>query len=166
MKKIAITRFLIVIACLMGGALAGGDVYRYIIEVPAWRHLNIDSWQKYSEHADLGNGLVLFPIEAIGSAIPLIVASIIFLRNSTFKFSTWLLHLSTLFALIGLVFTFFAAPLMLNLPNIHDNDALIQETFNKFHFWGTLRAVAQLLSFFFSVLALANISKTNSRVID
>src|SRR5215831_18834988 len=106
MKKSAVIHFLIAISCLLGGALAGSDIYRYIIEVPAWRHLSINEWEKYSEHADLGNGLVLFPVEAIGSAIPLIIASIISLRSTTFRPSSWLLLSSTVFAIMGLVLTF------------------------------------------------------------
>jgi hypothetical protein len=160
MKNIAVIRFLVTISCLIGGALAGGNVYRYIIETPAWRYLSIGTWKKYSEHADLGNGLVLFPVEAIGSTIPLIIASIILLGR-TKRRPSLLLHLSTMFAIIGLVFTFFAAPVMLNLPNIKEDNGLLQQAFNKFHFWGMLRAIAQVLSFVFCVLTLSNLSRIN-----
>ena len=71
------------IACIIGGLLADGNIYRYVIEVPAWRYLNITTWAEYSHHADLGNGLFLFPFEAIGGAIPLVVASIIIMSNES-----------------------------------------------------------------------------------
>jgi len=136
------------IACLIGGLMAGTDIFRYVIEVPAWRHLNILTWKEYSLHADLGNGTWLFPAEAIGSALPLLICSLIIIRNKNTNHSFAIpVHLATIFALLGLGFTFFAAPYMLHIPETADDPMVLQQTFNSFHFWGTLRAIVQVLSF-------------------
>ena len=148
MKVAILLKMLVSIACLFGGLLAGTDIFRYIIEVPAWRHLNILGWKEYSLHADLGNGIWLFPTEAIGSALPLLLGSFIILKNKNMYRPLALpLHLATIFALAGLVFTFFAAPYMLHIPTTGKDPESLQQTFNSFHFWGSLRAVVQVLSF-------------------
>jgi hypothetical protein len=160
MTKVII-RPLLITSCCIGGLLAGGNVYRYIIEVPAWRHLDITDWSAYSKNADLGNGLFLFPIEAFGNALPLIIASAICLKNRNLKPIASSLHVSTLFAIAGLALTFFAAPIMLHLPKIDGNIPLLQQAFNRFHFWGSLRGITQVLSFLFCVLVVSNMYKLN-----
>ena len=160
MKKFTIIRNLLIISCIFGGLLAGGNLYRYLIEVPAWHHLDIADWPAYSSHADLGNGLILFPVEALGSAVSLIIASAICFKNRLLK-PVLFLHISTGLAIMGLVLTFFAAPIMLNLPKIEGNIPLVQQAFIRFHFWGTLRGIAQILSFLFCVLMLSEIYKLN-----
>lgn len=152
MKKF---HFLIIIASLLTGLLAGGNVNRYIVEVPAWRHVSIVSWAAYSSHADLGNGLFLYPFEAIGSFLLLIAALIIVLiRKTTFKYISLPMLLATGFSALGLIFTIFAAPVMLSVPALGNNEILLQQAFNKFHFWGMFRAIAQLLSFFACIWVL------------
>lgn len=147
-KTATCLRTLISIACIVSGLLAGGNIYRYVIEVPSWRHLNVIDWAEYSLHADLGNGIYLFSGEAIGSAIFLIAASVIvLLRKPAFATVTLAVHTSTVFALVGLVFTLFAAPVMLRLQSAGNDVKFLQQTFESFHFWGRLRAVAQVLSF-------------------
>jgi hypothetical protein len=93
-KKLTIIRFLVTGSCILSGLLAGGNVYRYIIEVPAWHNLNINMWSRYSEHADLGNGLFLFPIEAVGSTVLLIISSAIYFGDTALKPVAWPLYVS------------------------------------------------------------------------
>ena len=148
-------RIFLFISSLLAGLLAGEDLYRYVIEVPAWRHLSIITWAEYSRHADLGKGIFLFPIEAAGNTILQIAASIIVLKNKPTYGSVALpIHLATIFSITGLVFTFFAAPLMLHLRTTDNGPRRVQQTFNQFHFWGLLRAIAQILSFFNCLLAM------------
>jgi hypothetical protein len=157
-KSVATLRILVTSACIVTGLLAGGNIYRYVIEVPAWRHLSIINWAEYSRHADLGNGIFLFSIEAIGSTILLLAASIIVLANrSLFKTLPLPVHFATFFALIGIALTFFAAPIMLGLRKDINNPENIEHAFKSFHFWGLLRGVAQLLSFFACVWAMSKV---------
>jgi hypothetical protein len=116
--------------------------------------VSILNWAAYSRHADLGNGLFLYPLEAIGSFLLLFTASVIILfHKSLFKQVALPAHLAVVFAAIGLIFTFFAAPLMLSIRTIGNNEILLQKAFDKFQFWGMLRAIAQLLSFLACVWA-------------
>jgi hypothetical protein len=60
---------------------------------------------------------------------------------------------------LGLVTTAFAAPVMLSLPHLGENHATLQLAFERFHFWGLVRAVVQVLAFGASVWAMALIMK-------
>jgi hypothetical protein len=150
-------RTLLTMACFISGLLAGGDIYRYVIEVPAWRQMNIRDWGDYSRHADLENGIFLFPFEAISSSILLLICSILVIRNKeAFRSAAPWIHASTVLALVGLGLTFLAAPYVLSVGTIGDDPGALQYIFKRFHFWGLLRAIAQVLSFFMCVLALKN----------
>ena len=159
-KTIGRLKLLVTAACVLSGLMAGGNIDRYLVQVPGWRHLNILYWKEYSLHTDLGNGLLVYPIEAIGSFLLLIASSIIVL-TSGLKSVTWPIYLATLFSAIGLVLTIFAAPIMLSLPTSANDPEIQQQLFNRFHFWGLLRAIAQIISFGTCVWAMGKVfSKT------
>ena len=145
------------IAIIFSGLLAGAGVDRYIVHTPAWRHLDIRSWAEFSKHADLGNGLFLYPVEAIGGFIFLLIPSCIIIFKNRFKHVSLWIYSATALALAGLILTFFAAPVMLSLKTIGDDPAVLQQTFDKFHHWGFLRAIAQTLSFLAAVIGLMKI---------
>jgi hypothetical protein len=148
-KEVYWFNFLTAAACLFTGLLAGADVDRYIVQVPAWRHVSIINWSMYSRYADLRNGLFLYPFEAISSFLMLFsVSAIVVSHKSYFKQVAFPVYLATIFAALGLFFTIFAAPVMLGIRTIANNEIILQKAFDKFHFWGLLRAISQILSFF------------------
>lgn len=57
------TRFLLLAATVVTGVLAGGVVDRVIVGGPAWHELGTYAWMQYSRRADLGGGLVVYPLE-------------------------------------------------------------------------------------------------------
>jgi hypothetical protein len=136
-------------ACVITGLLAGGSVDRYVVQVPAWRHLNTLSWAEYTRYAEFGNGLYLYPFEVLGSFILLFTTtSIVLISRQKFQHVAMPVFLATIFATIGLIFTFFSFPVMLSIRALGNNVTAVQNAFDRFHFWGWLRAIAQLLSFF------------------
>jgi hypothetical protein len=54
------TSNLLVAATFIGGLLAGGNVDRAFVAMPAWEHVGAIAWGQFSRHADLGNRLVLY----------------------------------------------------------------------------------------------------------
>jgi hypothetical protein len=70
------TRRLLVAATLPNAFLAGGGLDRMLIEMPAWRQVGAVAWAEYSRHADLGSGLMLYPIAAIGGTLLTIAAAL------------------------------------------------------------------------------------------
>jgi hypothetical protein len=135
-------------SCVLTGLMAGGSVDRYIVQVPAWRHMDVLTWADYSRFAEFGNGLYLYPFEVLGSFILLFTTTtVVLMDKSRFRHIAWSVHLAAIFSTIGLVFTFFSFPIMLGIQTMGNNRAEMQAAFEKFHFWGLLRAVAQVLSF-------------------
>jgi hypothetical protein len=157
-KIVSRLRLLLTCACLLSGFLAGENIFRYAMEVPAWRHINIAEWGEYSRHADLANGAFLLPFEAVVGALLLIAASIIILKGKgAFQSAALYVHSASFFALTGLVLTFFVAPYMLSVRTIGNDPELLQQAFNHFHYWGFYRAIAQILSFCACVLAIGKV---------
>ena len=113
-----------------------------------WRHLSLLDWAACSRHADLGNGFLLYPCEAFGSILLLFtVSAIIVFHKSSFKQVALPVHLATIVAGIGLIFTFFAAFIMISIRTMKNNEMLLHKAFDRFRFWGLLRAIARLCSF-------------------
>jgi len=153
-KEVFWFKTLLSMACVLSGLLAGSNVDRYVVQIPGWQHLSLLDWAAYSLHADLGNGLLLYPFEAFGSFLLLFTASaIIVFHKSLFKQIALPVHLATIFAGIGLIFTFFAASIMMSIRTMENNEMLLHKAFDKFHFWGLLRAVTRLCSFIACVWA-------------
>jgi hypothetical protein len=159
------TRLLLVVATVVSGVLAGGIVDRMIVGGPAWHELGSDTWVQYSRLADLGTGLVAYPIEGIGSALLIIAAAVsnYFDRNAPLAVSLPL-YLAVALSIIGLLLTAKAAPIMLGLAE-PQSAAAIQHAFEDFFFWGLyLRGLAEMLAFVVLVVALANFAWPKSEL--
>jgi hypothetical protein len=105
---------LVMIATILNGFLAGGNIDRMVVQMPAWRRIGLRAWAEYSRKADLGNGLFLYPFEAIGGAIFSIAAAILVYFHMA-ETPTGMLPagLGGIFAIGGLLLTLKAAPIML-----------------------------------------------------
>lgn len=159
-----ITRFLLIAATLLGGALAGGVLDRVIVGGPAWHTLGADAWVSYSRQADLGTGLVAYPVEGIGTALLLIFATVSHYRDGNVRHrATLALSLAVALSLSGLLLTVKAAPIMLSLKKSQSNGA-VQAAFNGFFFWGLyLRGAVNTLAFVAEVWALSTFIDTTKR---
>lgn len=141
--------------------MAGADVDRYTVQVPAWRRLGVEAWAAYSQSADLINGRVVYPFLGIGLALFTVCAVLAFLRDGRVpKTAAIPLYSAATLAVLGLVTTAFAAPVMLALPQIGANHAALQVSFETFHFWGFLRSVVQAMAFAASVWAMSLINRS------
>jgi hypothetical protein len=143
------TLILIVGATLLDGILAGGDVDRWVVGMPAWRTVGVVGWANYSRSADLGNGFILYPALAITGTLLSLSAALSFAHQRKHEnFVAIALYAAAALALSGLVVTVKAAPFMLSLRNLRNtNEALLQQAFNGFELWGGVRAVLQTMAF-------------------
>ena len=66
------SRFLLAAAAVLGELLAGLDVDRTLVAMPAWQAVGPTAWAEFSHHADIAKGLFLYPLNAIG-AFPLLI---------------------------------------------------------------------------------------------
>jgi hypothetical protein len=141
------TRVSLIIATLIAGLLAGGNIDRVFVAMPAWQQVGASGWAEFSRHADLGNGLVLYPLEAIGGSLCTLAASVsLYFDRTAPRAAAIPPYAAVMFAAGGLVFTVFAAPIMLGISDPGDPAAL-RRSFEGFWYWGNLRALCQVLAF-------------------
>jgi hypothetical protein len=142
-------RYLIILATILSGWLAGATVERFIVEFPAFRRIDIICWGNYTRHADLGNGIFFYPPLAIVPFFCLVIAVIIIIRyRSSAVYIRPALYISLFLSFMGLFFTFFAAPVMLTVAHMPNNPDLLKNSLDNFYFWSLFRGIAQVLLFF------------------
>src|SRR5438067_794986 len=122
----------IVSATLANGLLAGGEIDRWFVGMPAWQSIGVVGWANYSRLADLGNGLLLYPVLAIGGTLLAFAAAATFMRQAKHEgFVAIPVYAAAALAVAGLLMTFKAAPFMLSLRHIgNDEVALLEHAFN------------------------------------
>jgi hypothetical protein len=154
---------LLVAATSLTGLLAGGNFVRMFIEMPAWRRTGALAWAAFSRHADLGSGLVLYPVLAIAGALLTWGATAAARWNAEARPALLPLGIASFLAASGLALTVFAAPQMLSLRHLRDDPEAIQSAFNAFDFWGNLRGIAQILAFAANLWGMARLAGSPPR---
>ena len=154
------TRLLLAAATLVSGILAGGVVDRVVVGGRAWHQLGAQAWAAYSRHADLGNGLVAYPIEAIGGALLIIAATVSNYFDQSVKSTVTIpLYCAVVFSLAGLALTAKAAPIMLGLV-VPQSGSATQHAFDQFFLWGLyLRGTTIVLAFIAVTWSLAGLNQ-------
>jgi hypothetical protein len=156
------TRLLVAAAAFMSGILAGTVVDRTLVGGPAWHALGVEAWAQFSRRADLGTGLIAYPVEAIATSLLLIAAVVSshFDRSGRGTVKPPLLAAVAL-SLLGLILTVKAAPIMLSL-RAAEPPAVLQRAFDDFFLWGLyLRGAVDVLVFVAAVWALSAMCGAN-----
>jgi hypothetical protein len=138
------------------GILAGTVVDRALVGGPAWHALGVETWAQFSQRADLGTGLIAYPIEAIGAAL-LLIAALVSSRSDAYGRGSTTTTLVAAIALsfLGLIVTAKAAPIMLSLKTAEPAEDL-QRAFDDFFLWGLyLRGAIDVLAFAAATWALS-----------
>jgi hypothetical protein len=152
------TRGLVIANGFVGGLFVGGNVQRSLVDMPAWQRVGPAAWATFSRSADLGNGLVLFPIIGIGGAMLMLVMAVVYRLDRTAPRAAALpIYLGVLLLVVGIVTTIHAAPLMLSLRSGTTDPVALQRAFDGFLWWGTIRAVGDVLGYccsFWAVVAI------------
>jgi len=149
------SRFLLAAAAVLGGLLAGLDVDRTLVAMPAWQAVGPTAWAEFSRHADLGKGLFLYPLEAIGTFLLLMAAATsLRLEGAGWSRVPWELWAAIFASAASLLLTLIAAPIMLGIRDAAD-PASLQTALAGFRFWGDVRGALQLIAFVATVSALS-----------
>jgi hypothetical protein len=147
-------RDVLIAATAMSGLLAGASADRYLVQVPAWRHLDPMTWAEHSRHADLGNGRFWYPVLAFGATALSIVATFgVKAQSVSISGLALPVYLGALLSGAGLGLTVLAAPNLLRLRSPKDRTTT-ETAFHAFHRWGLLRAVCQIAAFPVNLWAL------------
>lgn len=147
----------LLIATVVVSAFAGALVDRSIVATPAWKALGPNAWGDYSRHADLGNGVILYPVYGFGLLVLAVATAVSYRRNRSAPRAAGPPIYCTAVCAVGvLATTAKAAPIMLSTAHLGDNSAALQHAFEQFTVWGVyLRGALGLLAFLTAVLALA-----------
>ncbi len=161
-----LTLRLVILATLVDSILAGGNVNRALIDMPAWQQTGPLGWAAFSRHADLGpTAMILYPLEAFVGAFLSLAAAISFRRDgSTPHAATAPIYAAPLLTLGGLLITTQAAPIMLSVRNLGDDATALQQALNGFQFWGNIRGVFQVLAFVANLWSLVAILEPRQKV--
>lgn len=156
----AVTRWL-VLATLVVLGLFGSSIDRVVVATPAWEHLGALDWAAYSRHADLGNGLILYPIIGILPTVLAIAAAITHrLDRAAPRPATAPIYLAALSMIGVMVTTAVAAPIMLNVGNLGNDKGALQQAFDQFTLWGVqVRAGFFAAAFLATVWAVAALAR-------
>ncbi|MGZ4913217.1 MAG: hypothetical protein ACXV5B_08900 [Halobacteriota archaeon] len=149
-----VTYELLSIAIILNGFLAGLNIDRGLVQMPAWRKTGVRAWAAYSRHADLGNAKYLYPTEAIVGALFTVAAAVSFYFDLTAPASAAdPIYASVALAVGGLLTTLKAGPFMLSLRRIGEDASALQKAFEGFRRWGNVRGVCQILAFLVNIWA-------------
>lgn len=153
----ALTRGLVFASTVFGGVLLGTVVQRVVVDTPAWQQLGVQAWADYSRHADLGAGVIAYPIEANGWMILALAAAAIHrFDHRASRAASLPIYLTAGLTIGILAITVKAAPIMLGLGQLGDDQTALQHAFDQFAFWGLqVRGAFIALAFLTSLWAVA-----------
>jgi hypothetical protein len=154
------TQRLVVAATLVQSVLAGTNVNGLVVSLPAWQQTGALPWAAFSRHADLSRrGMVLYPLSAFLGLVLSAAAVLSFRRDRARPRAAALpLYGAVLMDLGGLLVTVKAAPNMLRVRRLGDDEAALQRALDGFQFWSNIRGVFQVLALVANVLSLARLA--------
>jgi hypothetical protein len=148
---------LVVVEQLLGTVV--DSLNRTLVEMPAWQRLGAQAWASFSRSADLGNGTILYPLAGIGGLVLILAAAIVFRVGPRRPWSVAVpLYGAALMAICVILTTTQAAPFMLSLHRIGDDPRALQQAFEGFYRWDSIRAVIGTLEGCLEIWALVALS--------
>lgn len=149
---------LIVAATAMDGLLAGASLDQSIKQLPARHHIGVVAFSAYSRAADMGRGLLWYPLLGVGGAVLTIAAAIVALVVGMPLGSALPLYLAAFGALAHSFTTSRAAPTLLRQRLVATSEPELTAIFDRFERWQTARAILQAATFGLMLWALVAIA--------
>jgi hypothetical protein len=151
------TLWLTILATALNGMLGGASLEAALVKLPARHRIGTLAYAAFARGNDLGNGLVVYPIWAISSALIVFAANISGYLMQQPAAMLLPLTFASLTSITHFFFTSKAAPVMLSLRNANDDEAALKYKLDRFAFWHAFRATFQVLTFFILLWALVSI---------
>ena len=146
--------WLIVIANVLNGMLAGGSFDGSLVKLPARRRIGVVAYATFARGNDLGNGLVVYPVWAVSAALLTLIATIVAYLEQQSMGLVVPLTIASLTSIGHFLATSQAAPVMLSLRRTPDEEAILTAKLDKFEQWSAVRTTLQVLTFFVLMWAL------------
>ncbi len=155
----AMNRVVVAAAALFGGLLAGPVINRIVVQLPAWHETSVVAWADYTRAADLGVGMVFYPILGLSALLLTIAAAVAFRVDQTMPRSGAVAaYIAAVLATAALLVTGrVLAPATHSLAHIVDDPAALQSAFNSFVRWWDFKALLHAAAFAANLWALASL---------
>ena len=146
---------LLALATATNGLLAGLNVDTALVKLPARGRIGVVAYATFARGNDLGNGLIVYPLLGVGAALLAVLATALaFVERSPLEVLL-LLSLASLLSILHTFATTRAAPVMLSIKDIADDEAILTAKLDRFARWHAVRATFQVAAFFVLLWALA-----------
>lgn len=133
------------LAVVFGGLLAGLSLDRSVVALPAWRRVGVAAWATFSRQADLGHGLVLYPLLGLGAPLLSVATAIVAWLDPGATAALAPAVAAVALSVGHVVATARAAP---NMGKVRGADpAVLPNAFAAFARWQAVRATLQVLAF-------------------
>ncbi len=138
---------LVALATAVNGILTGASLDQSIKQLPARYRMGMIAYSKYSQAADLGNGILWYAVIGIGAAVLTIAAAVVAYFNGMNTSITTPLYIAAILAVLHSLATTQAAPTNFSQRNVDEDETALTSVFNRFERWQALRAALQVLNF-------------------
>jgi len=146
--------FLVVIATVVNGMLAGANLEGSLVKLPTRRRIGVVSYATFARGNDLGNGRVIYPIWAQSASLLTLLVTVVAYVERQPLFLLLPLSIASLLSLGRYYVTSKAAPVMLSLKNTPDDEAILRAKLDTFERWSAVRTTFMGLIFFTLMWAL------------
>jgi len=131
------------------GLIAGASLDQSIKQLPARRRMGIEAYSTYSQASDLGNGILLYAVLGVGSALLTIAASVAVHVAHLPDAIRLPADIAAALAVLHSLATTRAAPRLFAQRHVRADRAALSRLFDQFARWQALRAILQVLTFDF-----------------
>ena len=142
-------------ATALNGLLCCASLDQSIKQLPARHRIGMAAFSAYSRAADLGPGIAWYAALGIGAAVLTLAAAVVAYLRAAPLAPALPLYLAAATTLIHSFATTQAAPTNFRQRAVSGDAAALAKVFARFERWQTLRAAFQVLTFAFSLWALA-----------
>jgi hypothetical protein len=149
------TTILLLAAAGASGLLAGASLDQSIKQLPARRRIGVVQFSRYSQAADLSNGVAWYASLGIGTAVLTLAAAIAALLGHPTGPSAIALWVALGATMAHSLATARAAPINFRQRELAGDEAALSDLFDRFERWHTFRAVCQVVALIAVLAALA-----------
>ncbi|MGH7918388.1 MAG: hypothetical protein ACREQM_00415 [Candidatus Dormibacteraceae bacterium] len=137
---------LLLVAAGANGGLAGASLDQSIKQLPARHRIGIQAYSRYSQAADLANGVVWYATLGVGTAVLTLVASIFTILQPVPPLSVIAAWVAMGATIVHSGATALAAPTNFRQRALHRDDRALVELFDRFERWQTVRVIGQVVA--------------------
>jgi hypothetical protein len=136
-------RFVLLLALAVGVNVswAGAITFRVLIDLPARARIGAVAFAELSRATDLSSGLVFYPLAGVGSAVVSLLAWVVAGRSRASRAVRHLTAAAAVSALLVLVVTTRAAPIMFEIGSSQNDVAVLAALADRFSLLTQIRAV-------------------------